>query len=101
MNIKAISFKDFLKNKKNLYKNINAAAKRARQINDFNYEKIAALQNIEDSDQLEELVIEEESSKDKSITIAMDEFLNDKLDVKEIEDSKNEEEWPKYIFRTI
>jgi len=92
MDVKAISFKDFLKNKKNLYKNINAAAKRARQINDFNYEKIAALQNIEDSDQLEELVVEEESLKEKSITKAMSEFLNDELDLKEIEDSVDEEE---------
>ena len=92
MDVKAISFKDFLKNKKNLYKNINAAAKRARQINDFNYEKIAALQNIEHSDQLEELVVEEESVKEKSITKAMSEFLNDELDLKEIEDSVDEEE---------
>ena len=40
MNIKAVSFKDFLKNKKDIYKNINVVAKRARQIIDSRYNKI-------------------------------------------------------------
>ena len=43
MDIKAISFKDFLKNKNDIYKNINIVAKRARQIIDGRYEKVLAL----------------------------------------------------------
>ena len=56
MNIKAISFKDFLKNKKDIYKNINVVAKRARQIIDTRYNKVLATQNIDDSDQLEQVI---------------------------------------------
>ena len=54
--------------------------------------QIESKKNIEDSDQLEELVIEEDSSKEKSITKAMSEFLNNELDLKEIEESADEEE---------
>ena len=63
MDIKAISFKQFLKNKDDLYKNINVVAKRARQIIDFRYDKVLALQNIEDTEQLED-VIDEDFDKD-------------------------------------
>ena len=81
MNIKAISFKEFLKNKNDIYKNINVVAKRARQIIDGRYEKIQALQNIEDTEQLEQ-VFDEDFDKPKSITKAMGEFLNDDLESK-------------------
>ena len=56
MDIKAVSFKDFLKNKKDIYKNINVVAKRARQIIDSRYNKILSMQNIDDTEQLEEVV---------------------------------------------
>jgi len=82
MDIKAISFKHFLKNANDVYKNINLVAKRARQIIDTRYEKVAALQNIEDTEQLDDF-IDEDFDKPKSITKAMDEFLNDKLECKD------------------
>tara|TARA_Y100000996_G_C22338111_1_gene567387 strand:+ start:243 stop:524 length:282 start_codon:yes stop_codon:yes gene_type:complete len=81
MNIKAISFKDFLKNKNDIYKNINVVAKRARQIIDGRYEKVLALQNIEDTEELEQ-IIDEDFDKQKSISKAMEEFLNDDLESK-------------------
>ena len=84
MNIKAISFKDFLKNKKDIYKNINVVAKRARQIIDTRYNKVLATQNIDDSDQLEQ-VIDTDFDKDKSISKAMTEFLNDDLESRDYE----------------
>ena len=93
MDIKAISFKDFLKNKEDVYKNINVVAKRARQIIDGRYEKVLALQNIEDTDQLEEIV-DEDFDKQKSITKAMDEFLGDDLETKQfqnVDDSSENE----------
>ena len=84
MNIKAVSFKDFLKNKKDIYKNINVVAKRARQIIDTRYNKVLATQNIDDSDQLEQ-VIDTDFDKDKSISKAMTEFLNDDLESRDYE----------------
>ena len=87
MDIKAVSFKEFLENKNDIYKNINIVAKRARQIVDARYEKIAALQDIEDTEQLDDF-IDEDFDKEKSITKAMDEFLGDDLEYKEIENSE-------------
>ena len=87
MDIKAVSFKEFLENKNDIYKNINIVAKRARQIVDVRYEKIAALQDIEDTEQLDDF-IDEDFDKEKSITKAMDEFLGDDLEYKEIENSE-------------
>ena len=85
--IKAISFKDFLKNKNDIYKNINVVAKRARQIIDVRYDKVAALQNIDDTEQLTD-IIDEDFDKEKSITKAMDEFLDDDLECKDYETSE-------------
>ena len=86
MNVKAVSIKDFLKNKNDIYKNINITSKRARQINDLRYNKIEAMQNIDDSEQLEEFN-NIEIDQEKSISIAMKELLNEELEFKDIEDS--------------
>ena len=86
MDIKAISFKDFLKNKNDVYKNINIVAKRARQIIDDRYDKIAALQNIDDTEQLDDF-IDEDFDKEKSISKSMNEFLEDDLEYKDYNNS--------------
>ena len=86
MKVKAVSFKKFLKNKNDIYKNINITSKRARQINDLRYNKIEAMQNIDDSEQLEEFN-NIEFDQEKSISIAMKELLNEELEFKDIEDS--------------
>ena len=88
MDIKAISFKDFLKNNNDVYKNINIVAKRARQIIDTRYDKIAALQNIDDTEQLDDF-IDEDFDKEKSISKAMNEFLEDDLESKDFDNSDN------------
>ena len=85
MDIKAVSFKDFLKNKKDIYKNINVVAKRARQIIDSRYNVVLSMQNIDDTDQFEEVVDIDDYDKDKSISKAMSEFLNDDLESKDYE----------------
>ena len=90
MDIKAVSFKDFLKNKKDMYKNINIVAKRARQIIDTRYDKVLATQNIDDTDQLEEVVDIADHNKDKSISKAMSEFLNDDIESKDYEAQSSE-----------
>ena len=38
-----------------IYKNVNVVAKRARQINDSRYDKVLSMQNIEDTDQLDDI----------------------------------------------
>ena len=55
MKVEAIPFAKFFSNKNTIYKNIMIVSKRARQIIDSRYEKIAALNNIEDSDDIVEI----------------------------------------------
>ena len=59
MEIKAIQLKKFYKNSDSMYKNIIITSLRARQIIDERYEKVSQEENIEDSDQLESLIIED------------------------------------------
>ena len=89
MDIRAISFKKFLKNKNDIYKNVNVVAKRARQIIDKRYDKVLAMQNIEDTEQLDDFN-EEEVEQSKSISSAMDELLNDELEIRDIDDSSTD-----------
>ena len=86
MKVKAVSIKKFLKNKNDIYKNINITSQRARQINDLRYSKIEAMQNIDDSEQLEEFN-NIDFNQEKSISVAMNELLSNELEFKDIEDS--------------
>ena len=92
MDIRAISFKKFLKNKNDVYKNVNVVAKRARQIIDKRYDKVLAMQNIEDTDQLLDDFNEEEVEETKSISTAMEELLSDKIEIRDIDDSEPDAE---------
>jgi len=89
MDVRAVSFKKFLKNKKDIYKNVNIVAKRARQINDSRYDKVLAMQNIEDTDQLDD-INEDEIGQPKSIASAMDELLSNEIEVRDIESTDTE-----------
>ena len=91
MDIKAISIKKFLNNKNDIYKNINIVAKRARQIIDVRYEKVLSMQNIDDTDQLEE-INEEDFDKEKSISTAMDELFENEIEFRDIGESENNSE---------
>ena len=55
MNVEAVSFKNFYKNKENIYKNIMLISKRSRQIIDKRFIEMESLLNIEDTEQLDEI----------------------------------------------
>ena len=90
MDIKAVPLNKFFKNKKSVYKNIMIVAARARQIVDERYEKVAAMDDIEDTDELIDLEVED-FNQDKSISIAMDELINNELEYRTLEEDNNEE----------
>ena len=90
MDIKAVPLNKFFKNKESVYKNIMIVAARARQIIDSRYEKVAAMNDIEDSDELIELEVQD-YNQEKSISIAMDELIDNELEYRNIEENNNEE----------
>ncbi len=90
MNIKAVPLEKFFKNKESIYKNIMVVAARARQIVDEGYDKVAALNDIEDTDELIEIEVED-FDQEKSISLAMDELINNELEYRNIEEDSNEE----------
>ena len=91
MNVEAVSFKKFNKNKENIYKNIMILSKRSRQIVDQRFVEMETLLNIEDTEQLEE-IDNDIIGNPKSISIAMDELLNGKLKYSEYLDNNEEDE---------
>ena len=90
MNIKAVPLDKFFKNKESIYKNIMIVSKRARQIINERYEEVAALNNIEDSDDIIE-VQDQDYDQEKSISIAMDELLKNELEHRDFNDDKEDE----------
>ena len=91
MNVEAVSFKKFYKNKENIYKNIMLISKRSRQIIDQRFMEMEALLNIEDTEQLNE-IDSDIIGKPKSISLAMDELLDNKLEYSSFSDDKDENE---------
>jgi len=91
MNVEAVSFKVFYKNKENIYKNIMLVSKRARQIVDQRYMEMEALLNIEDTEQLESFD-DDIIGKPKSISVAMNELLDNKLKYSEFSNKNQENE---------
>ena len=91
MNVEAVSFKKFYKNKENIYKNIMLISKRSRQIIDQRFMEMEALLNIEDTEQLNE-VDSDIVGKPKSISIAMDELLDNDLEYSSFSDDNDENE---------
>ena len=91
MNVEAVSFKKFHKNKENIYKNIMILSKRARQIVDQRYLEMETLLNIEDTEQLESFD-DDIIGKPKSISVAMNELLDNKLKYSEFSNKNQENE---------
>ena len=91
MNVEAVSFKKFYKNKENIYKNIMLISKRSRQIIDQRFMEMEALLNIDDTEQLNE-IDSDIIGKPKSISIAMDELLDNELEYSSFSDDKDENE---------
>ena len=80
MNIKAIQLKKFLEKSDSLYKNIMITSLRARQIIDDRFQDFTIEEDIEDSDQLEELLEDVDYNVEKPISVATSEFMNNELD---------------------
>lgn len=91
MNVEAVSFKNFYKNKENIYKNIMLVSRRARQIIDQRFMEMETLLNIEDTEQLIE-IDNDIIGKPKSISIAMDELLDNDLEYSTFSDENEENE---------
>ena len=91
MNVEAVSFKNFYKNKENIYKNIMLVSRRARQIIDQRFMEMETLLNIEDTEQLNE-IDSDIIGKPKSISIAMDELLDNDLEYSTFSDENEENE---------
>ena len=91
MNIKAIQLKSFLKQTDSLYKNIIIASTRARQIINDRYQEFAIEEDIEDSDQLNELLDDIDYNLEKPITIAASEFIDGELEWRKSEEEVEEE----------
>ena len=91
MNVEAVSFKNFYKNKENIYRNIILISKRARQIIDQRFMEMEALLNIEDTEQLNE-IDSDIIGKPKSISIAMDELLDSELEYSTFSNENEENE---------
>ena len=90
MKIKAVPFKKFFKNKENIYKNIMIMSKRSRQIISERYQEISALNNIEDSDEIVEFDSTIDYNQEKSISIAMDELLDNDLEFRSTKEDNEE-----------
>ena len=90
MKIKAVPFSQFFKNKESIYKNIMVVSKRARQIINERYQEMAALNNIEDTDEITEFENNIDHDQDKSISIAMDELLSNDLEYRNSKDDNEE-----------
>jgi len=91
MNVEAVSFKKFYKNKENIYKNIMLISKRSRQIIDKRFIEMESLLNIEDTEQLDEIDTDI-IGKPKSIAVAMDELLDNDLEYSSYADDNLEDE---------
>tara|TARA_Y100000996_G_scaffold194168_1_gene152218 strand:+ start:380 stop:643 length:264 start_codon:yes stop_codon:yes gene_type:complete len=86
MDIKAIQLKQFLKKSDSIYKNIIITSSRARQIIDDRFQEFAVEEDIEDSEQLEELLDDIDYNIDKPISVATSEFMNEELDWRSTEE---------------
>ena len=91
MEIKAIKLKSFLKDTDSLYKNIMITSARARQIIDDRYQDFAIEDDVEDSDQLDQLLDDTDYDVEKPITVATSEFVNGDLDWRSSRDEIEEE----------
>ena len=91
MNVEAVSFKKFYKNKENIYMNIMLISKRSRQIIDKRFIEMESLLNIEDTEQLDEIDTDI-IGKPKSIAIAMGELLDNDLEYSSYADDAVEDE---------
>ena len=88
MKIEAIPLKKFIEQTGSVYKNIIITATRARQIIDDRYQEFSVEEDIEDTDQLNDLIENDiDYNIEKPISVATSEFMD-----KEVEWRGSEEE---------
>ena len=82
MKVGPIPMSDLYDNSESEFKNIIIMAKRARDIIETRFDSIKVEENIEDSDQLEEITVDEDIDFDepKAIVVALKEFKNNEID---------------------
>ena len=81
MEVKAIKMDTLLKLENDIYTNVVIAAKRSRQIIDSRALDFEAIENVEDSFELEQIENKnmEHKDDDKPMIVAMEEFIDGKL----------------------
>ena len=81
MEVKAIKMDTLLNKEKDIYTNVVIAAKRSRQIIDSRALDFEAIENVEDSFELEQIENKnmEHKDDDKPMIVAMEEFIEDQL----------------------
>ena len=82
MNVGPLPINKIFNNSESEFKNIIIMAKRARDIIETRFDAIKVEENIEDSDQLEEITVDEDIDFDepKAIVVALKEFKNNEID---------------------
>ena len=82
MNVGPLPINRIFNNSESEFKNIIIMAKRARDIIETRFDAIKVEENIEDSDQLEEITVDEDIDFDepKAIVVALNEFKNNEID---------------------
>ena len=91
MKIKAIPLKKFVEQTDSIYKNIIITATRARQIIDDRYEEFSIEEDIEDTDQLNDLIENDiDYNIEKPISVATSEFMDKEIEWREPEEEVEE-----------
>ena len=89
MEVSAVSMSDLFKQCEDIYTDVVVAAKRARQIIDTRALDLEALEGVDDSDELESLEPIVNDEMEKPMVVALDEFLNGKLEWRKTDSEKD------------
>ena len=92
MKVGPLPLNKIFNNSESEFKNIIIMAKRARDIIETRFDAIKVEENIEDSDQLEEIEVDENIDFDepKAIVVALKEFGNNEIDWKDSSSDSDE-----------
>ena len=90
MKVKAIAMSELFKQSEDVYTDVIISARRARQIIDSRKLDLEALENIEDSEDLDRIVEEDIEVLEKPMVESMSELLNGELEWRSAADDSNE-----------
>ena len=93
MNVGPIPLKKIFKNSESEFKNIIIMAKRARDIIETRFEENKVEEDIEDSEQLDNFIVDDMVDYDepKPIVVALNEFKNNEIDWRDVNSEKTDE----------